>query len=351
MTSLALKKLSKEYTPGKLIFSDISLDIPEGEMLALLGPSGSGKTTLLRLIAGLTQPTQGDIFFDNESVLSIPAEKRGAAMVFQEHSIFPFMSVGENIAFGLRIKKLSRMEISRRVSDVLARVRLSGFEHRNPAEISGGQRQRVALARALVINPKILLLDEPLSNLESALRNDLRQMIRDLQTETGITTIFVTHDQSEAVAVADRVALLLNCSLRQVGKPRRFFDQPRDVEVARFFGGTNFIQGRKIGTYVQTHLGEFEISPSQLPDGDVLLTIRPEAITIGTNGHNSLPAKLVSSDYRGLNTHCEFQVNGDKFFVSAPPNYDCKVGERTFLHLGKESIHVMPKEEKNEERK
>ena len=178
-------------------------------------------------------------------------------------------------------------------------------------------------------------------NAEKALK--IADSIRDLQNESGITTIFVTHDQAEAVAVADRVALLLDGSLRQVGQPRSFFDHPRDVEVARFFGGTNFVQGKKYGTIVQTHLGELEIAPSQQPDGDVLLTIRPEAITIGANGHNNLPAKLISFDYRGLNTQCEYQVNGDRLIVAAHPNTHYKIGETTFLHLPKERIHLISK--------
>ncbi|MCP4356444.1 MAG: ABC transporter ATP-binding protein, partial [Chloroflexi bacterium] len=204
MTTLTLQNLTKEYAPGVTAVSDLNLTINEGELMVLLGPSGCGKTTTLRLISGLLQPTRGDVLFDGRSVLTVPPEKRNAVMVFQEHTLFPFMSVGDNVAYGLKMRKCNRAEIQERVAAALTAVQLPNFQNHWPDQLSGGQRQRVALARALIIRPRLLLLDEPLSNLDRSLREELRQMVRTLQQEAGITTLFVTHDQAEAVAIADR---------------------------------------------------------------------------------------------------------------------------------------------------
>lgn len=342
MTTLTLTDLTKEYAPGAFALTDLNLTAKSGEFLVLLGPSGSGKTTTLRLIAGLLQPSRGDILFNGRSILQTPAEKRGAVMVFQEHALFPFMSVGDNVAFGLKLKKLGRKAIQERVAEVLAAVQLPGFEDRWPDELSGGQRQRIALARALAVRPKILLLDEPLSNLEPRLRETLREMIRTLQKEAGITTLFVTHDQAEAVAVADRIALLFHGRLRQVGVPRSFYETPVDQQVARFFGGVNFLPGIKQGKVVQTDIGRLEVAHSDRPNGQVLLTIRPEAIEIGANGHNNLPAQVRSYSYRGLVAHCLAGVNGAELHVVAPPFRSYQEGEQIILHLPRERICLLP---------
>jgi ABC-type Fe3+/spermidine/putrescine transport system ATPase subunit len=345
MTTLTLINLTKEYSPSVPVLTDLNLAVGDGELLALLGPSGSGKTTTLRLIAGLLKPTRGDLLFDGRSVLKMPPEKRGAVMVFQEHTVFPFMSVAENVAFGLKLKRLNRAAIRAAVTEALASVQLSGFEDWWPDQLSGGQRQRVALARALAVRPKLLLLDEPLSNLEPGLREELRGMIRSLQQETGITTLFVTHDQAEAVAVADRIALLFDGQLRQVGPPRSFYETPADKQVARFFGGVNFLPGVKRGTMVQTAIGPLELTPSDWPDGDVLLTIRPEAIEIGANGHNNLAAHIKSYSYRGLVAYCGAGVNGVQLQVVAPPYRPYRKGESIMLHLPRERICLLPPEE------
>ncbi len=287
MTTLTLVNLTKAYTPGLPAISGLDLTIEEGQLLVLLGPSGCGKTTTLRLIAGLIQPTQGDILFDGRSILAVPPEKRSIGMVFQEASLFPFLSVGQNVAFGLKMRKLPREAITERVTAALKSVQLPGFEDRRPDQLSGGQRQRVALARALVIRPRLLLLDEPLTNLDPELRGDLREMIRSLQQDAGITTVFVTHDQAEAVAIADRIAVLMGGRLRQEGEPRDFYKRPADAAVARFFGADNFIPGIKQGQVVRTAFGPVNVPVSPMADGPVLLTIRAEAIEIGTNGQNT----------------------------------------------------------------
>ena len=226
MTTLTLVNLTKTYAPDITAVFGLDLTVHEGELMALLGPSGCGKTTTLRLIAGLLAPTSGNVLFNGRSVLSVPPEKREAVMVFQEQSLFPFMSVGDNVAYGLKMRRRPRTEIRQRVAAALTAVHLPGYEDRWPDQLSGGQRQRVALARALVIQPRLLLLDEPLNSLDPGLRFELQQMIRTLQQEVAITTLFVTHDQAEAVAIADRIGVMMNGRLQQVGSPSAFYEKP-----------------------------------------------------------------------------------------------------------------------------
>jgi ABC-type Fe3+/spermidine/putrescine transport system ATPase subunit len=342
MTTVTLTNLSKEYRPGVPVFSGVELNIVSGELLVLLGPSGSGKTTLLRLIAGLLQPTQGDILFNGHSMLATPPEKRRAVMVFQTHALFPFMSVGDNIAFGLKLQRVSREAIRAEVAQALAAVQLPGFADRWPDQLSGGQRQRVALARALAVRPQVLLLDEPLSNLEPGLREELRAMIRALQRRVGITTVFVTHDQAEAVAIADRIALLLDGYLRQVGPPRAFYERPEDEQVARFFGGVNFLPGVKQGSLVHTEIGALEVAQADYPDGYVLVTIRPEAIEVGANGHNNLAGYVQAYHYRGLAATCHVNINGVALQVMTPPFERYRQGEALTLHLPRERTCLLP---------
>ncbi|MBI3760540.1 MAG: ABC transporter ATP-binding protein [Chloroflexi bacterium] len=348
MTSLELDHLTYDYrsrSGAVRAVDDLSLTVASGELLALLGPSGSGKTTTLRLIAGLLRPAAGDVRFDGASALRLPPERRGAVMVFQSHLLFPFMSVGDNVAFGLRMRGCDRETIRRRVAEALALVRLPGFENRWPDELSGGERQRVALARALAVGPRLLLLDEPLSNLDAPLREELRAEFVALQKRVGITTIFVTHDQAEAVAVADRIALIFAGRLAQVSEPRAFYERPANAEVARFFGGVNFIPARKHGTRLETSFGPLEIGFCPLPDGPVIAIIRPEAIELTADGDNTLEARVTDYTYRGLIARCQARVDGLNLQVAAPPHTRYAVGDTVRLHLPKERIWLLPWEE------
>lgn len=214
MTVLSLNDVAMAYPMSAPLFEGLSLEVGHGELLALAGPSGCGKTTLLRIIAGLAEPTAGDVAFDGQSVLGLRPEQRETVMVFQDHTLFPFRDVGTNVAFGLRMRRVSKAERDQRVRDALAEVRLEGFERRWPAELSGGQRQRVALARALVVRPRLLLLDEPLSSLDPELRNEVRSTIRRIQNDHNITTVMVTHDRDDAEAIADRLLELHDGELR-----------------------------------------------------------------------------------------------------------------------------------------
>jgi ABC-type Fe3+/spermidine/putrescine transport system ATPase subunit len=234
-TAVTLDHLSLSYGSTQ-VFYDLGLQIRPSEMMALLGPSGCGKTSVLKIIAGLVQPTRGDVRFNGDSVVSIPAERREVVLVFQKPLLFPHMNVSENIAFGLKMRQTPEREIQRRVTEMLRLVQLEGYDARRPKELSGGQEQRVALARALVTRPRVLLLDEPFSALDEALRMELRILIQTLQTQTGVTTIFVTHDQSEAASISDRIALLLDGKIEQIGAPRDFYLEPKTIAAARFFG-------------------------------------------------------------------------------------------------------------------
>ncbi len=342
MTTLTLVNLTKEYEAGVTAVADLNLSLRDGELMVLLGPSGCGKTTTLRLISGLLAPTRGDVCFDGQSVLQIPAEKRGAVMVFQKDALFPFMSVAENVAFGLEMQKLAPSIIRERVAAALTAVQLPNYESRRPDQLSGGQRQRVALARALVIRPKLLLLDEPLSNLDRELRQELRQMICRLQKEAGITTLFVTHDQAEAVTIADRIGLMIDGRLRQIDKPQAFYERPADAQVAQFFGASNFIPGIKQGQRVQTPLGHFEVTASRFTDGPVLLTIRPEAIEVGCNGHNNVMAKVQACRYQGQSMQYQVAVNDICLHMVTAPYNGYQQGDSIVLHLPPERICLLP---------
>jgi ABC-type Fe3+/spermidine/putrescine transport system ATPase subunit len=309
MTGVTLTGLTKQYAGGYAV-RDLTLALPPGKITALLGPSGCGKTTTLKMIAGLIEPTAGDIAFDDASMVRVPAERRGAVMVFQNHLLFPYLSVAENVAFGLTLRGEPRAAIQRKVREMLARVRLAGFEERRPRQLSGGQAQRVALARALVVEPRVLLLDEPLSNLDAHLRDEMRELILDLQRQSGITTVFVTHDQAEAVLLADRVALMLDGVLQQQGEPRVFYEHPASVAVARFFGGAYFLVGRRAGPVVTTPLGNFRLASATQPDGPVVLTIRPENVRLCDAGaapdENTIAGVIAHCAYVG--THARFRV-------------------------------------------
>lgn len=235
MTEVKLQNLSVNYGRTQAL-REFTLTIGAGELVALLGPSGCGKTTVLKVVAGLLAPSGGEVLFDDASILPTLAERRGATMVFQKPLLFPHLTVAENVAFGLKMRRLGKAEIAKRVAEALQWVRLEGYERRKPNELSGGQEQRVSLARALVTEPRVLLLDEPFSALDENLRGEMRQLVRELQQRLHITAIFVTHDQREAFAVADRVALLLDGRIEQAGNPRDLLLEPASAPAAQFFG-------------------------------------------------------------------------------------------------------------------
>ncbi len=335
---LQLKDLSHRYSGG-LALSDLSLMVEPGEFAALLGPSGCGKTTALKIIAGLLGPTSGDVLVDGSSVLEVPPESRGAAMVFQEPLLFPHMSVEANVGFGLRMRNVSRDHTERRVKIALRRVRMEGFADRRPDELSGGQQQRVALARALVTEPRLLLLDEPLSALDANLREEMRELVKEVQREGAYTTIFVTHDQQEAVVLADRIALLFDGKLQMYDKPQAFYDRPASRRIAEFFGATNFIRGRVENGAVVTPLGRLRVARRTSP-GEVTLSIRPETVLL-EGGENSFPARVAHTAYLGTRISCGLDANGVHLRVALPPHTNVREGDRITVRLPAESLWVL----------
>ena len=349
MSSLTLKGLTKEYQPGVSALNNVDLDVTDGELLVLLGPSGCGKTTILRLIAGLLSPTSGDILFDGESVAHVPAERRNAIMVFQTHALFPYRSVGDNVGFGLKIQKLPKVEIETQVKNALEQVQLAGFENRRPDQLSGGQKQRVALARALVMQPRFLLLDEPLSSLDQSLRGEMRQLIKKLQRESGVTTLMVTHSQEEAVAMGDRIALLIEGEIRQVGTPDNFYLHPADETVARFFGippcnfvPATFVENREDGI-AQTPFGPLSINDQPEKDGAVTLIIRPEAIELvdpDSQAQNRILLEVEAWEFRGTHGRCVARCDGYELQFDTSPYQSLNRGDKIRVSIPADRITV-----------
>ncbi|MGC6466756.1 MAG: ABC transporter ATP-binding protein [Akkermansiaceae bacterium] len=304
MEEIRADKITKRF--GKVTaLKEVSLEIASGELFFLLGGSGCGKTTLLRCIAGLETPTEGRVFFGERDVTSLPTHKREAAMVFQSYALWPHMTVGQNIAFGLEERKVEKKEIQRRVEEALAMVKLEGFEKRGIDQMSGGQQQRVSLARALVVKPKCLLLDEPLSNLDAQLRLEMRSEIRRIVKENNLTGVYVTHDQAEALSMADRMAVMDSGEVVQVGPPEEIYRQPVSSYVAGFIGETNLLkgivrEGGQIETVTATLAGEPSVEDWNPPIGsEVIVSIRPEALKIVPVEGAALQGRITERVYLG----------------------------------------------------
>ena len=340
MSQVQLEQLGKRFADSaENVVSNINLMVNSGELVALLGSSGCGKTTTLRMIAGLIQPTTGDIRLDGQSILSLPPEKRNIGMVFQKPLLFGHMTVFENISFGLRMQRQTA-QFKFRVAQMLELVRLPGFEARRPGQLSGGQEQRVALARALITKPK-LLLDEPFSALDAHLRTEMRDLIMTCQRDLGTTMIFVTHDQEEAVILANRIAFMSNGTVHQFDTPKKFFEYPRDQVVARFFGGLNFITGIGRNGLLETPLGLLKVA-RVVPDGAARVTIRPEAMRIvPTSGANTVQARVIAQTYLGTHKRYRCIANGLELQINVSPSSSYGVGDDVFLYLHPENLWLL----------
>ena len=302
MTTVSIQALVKRYGSSTAV-NGISLDIERGEFISLLGPSGCGKTTTLKCLAGFESVDDGRILFDGRDVAQLPPEQRDIGMVFQNYALFPHMTVAGNLAFGLEMRGKPRAEITERVRAVLDLVQLAGLGARYPRELSGGQQQRVALARALVIEPKILLLDEPLANLDATLRDEMRTFIRDLQKRVGISTLYVTHDQAEAMTMSDRVVVMFGGQIAQVDTPEAVYDRPASAAVARFVGQANVVQGRVAGAdgerLIESPLGRLPM-PQRLglaSGTSVSVIARPQAIALTAVAAGTPLAGTVAARY------------------------------------------------------
>ena len=352
MVEIELENLTKKFT-GEEVIKGLDLTIEPQELVALLGPSGCGKTTTLNLISGLLAPEEGDILFDGESVLDVPTETRDAILVFQDYLLFPHLNVEDNISFGLRMDDADETEISQRVNELLDLVGLAGYEKKSPHNLSGGQQQRVALARALAINPKVLLLDEPFSNLDANLRSDMQEFIRNLHLEEEMTTIFVTHDRDEAMLIADRIAVMNEGVIEQYGTAEELYKHPETKFVADFFGKANYLPGRIKEDKFDCAAGSLPIEDDLAAGGIDLredkkleVMIRPEFIEFagtGAESNSQVHLEGIISDKRfvGERIFYEVLVNGQVLNLTVLPPCQFAVEEKVELVLDINNLWYM----------
>ena len=351
---IRIKNAVKRYGENTVI-KDLSVEIKEGEFFTLLGPSGCGKTTLLRMIAGFNSIEGGDFFFGERRVNDMDPAKRNIGMVFQNYAIFPHMTVEGNVAFGLKNRKVPKEKISRRVDEILKKVHIDNLRDRLPQNMSGGQQQRVALARAIVIEPDVLLMDEPLSNLDAKLRKEMRLEIRNIQKKLNVTTIFVTHDQEEALTMADTIAIMNGGVVEQLGSPLEMYEHPNTQFVASFIGGTNLIEGEVVtseGNAVTVRCGKTMLrgltNNTLTPGQKVITSQRPERLRLHANGEtggNCVRGKITTRVYLGASIRFVVEdEEGRNIIVDLPINEDLeiyKTGAPCFVIWDSDDCHVL----------
>ena len=340
-TNIKIRDAVKKYGDN-VIISDLSLDIKEGEFFTLLGPSGCGKTTLLRMIAGFNSIEGGDFYFGDTRINDMDPAKRNIGMVFQNYAIFPNMTVEKNVAFGLKNRKLPKDEIAEKTDKFLKLMKIDEYRERMPERLSGGQQQRVALARALAITPDVLLMDEPLSNLDAKLRVEMRTVIKEIQNSVGITTVYVTHDQEEAMAVSDRIAVMNAGFIQQIGTPKVLYQRPANLFVSTFIGHTNVIDAElkdKDGKAYLALPGGYEVEiptirKEEIKDRKVKASIRPEELVVNENNVDGLEAVVDDAVFLGLNTHYFVHLNdGTKAEIIQESQIDSMIKKGTKVKL------------------
>ncbi len=341
---IRLQDLVMEFD-GERILDGINLCIQDHEFLTLLGPSGCGKTTTLRIIGGFLNATGGDVLFDGERTNDVPPYKRQVNTVFQRYALFPHLDVFDNIAFGLKVAKLSKSEIYERVQEMLGIVGLKGYEHRRVESLSGGQQQRVAIARALVNRPKVLLLDEPLAALDLRLRKDMQNELKRIQQSLGITFIYVTHDQEEALSMSDTVVVMDKGRIQQIGKPEDIYNEPENAFVADFIGESNILDGVMLSDYKVRFFGRvFDcVDAGFAPNESVDVVIRPEDIDFVPPQEGHLVGTVTSITFKGLNYDIIVEFRGFKWLIQTTDFHG--VGETVGIRLNPEDIHIMRKSE------
>ena len=346
---ISIKHAVKKYQDFTAI-PDLSLEIKPGEFFTLLGPSGCGKTTLLRMIAGFNSIEGGEFYFGDRLINDLDPAKRNIGMVFQNYAIFPHLTVRKNVAFGLQNRKLPKDQIDKQTDKFLKLMKIDQFADRLPEKLSGGQQQRVALARALAIEPDVLLMDEPLSNLDAKLRVEMREVIKEIQNSLGITTVYVTHDQEEAMAVSDRIAVMSEGVIQQVGSPKTLYQRPGNLFVSTFIGRTNVIEAKVIEGGIEFKDG-FRLPMNNLVDcaaGDeVIASIRPEELVINEHGENGIDATVAYSTFLGLNTHYFVDLSdGQRAEIIQESKIDDIIENGTKIKLGvkAEKINVFTKD-------
>ena len=341
---IELKAISKSYD-GVTVLDSINLHIYDNEFLTLLGPSGCGKTTTLRMIGGFETPDSGDVLFLGERINDLPAHKRNVNTVFQRYALFPHLNVFDNIAFPLKEKKVPREEIEQKVTEMLQLVKLTGFEKRNVTNLSGGQQQRVAIARALVSRPQVLLLDEPLGALDLKLRKDMQQELKSIQKATGITFIFVTHDQEEALSMSDTIVVMSDGRIQQIGTPTDIYNEPKNAFVADFIGESNIVDGVMREDFKVTFSGHtFECVDKGFEKNEpVDVVVRPEDVDIVPLEKGMLQGLITSVTFMGVHYEIIVDINGFKWMIQTT-DYAAE-GEKVGIYIEPDAIHIMKKSE------
>ncbi len=349
--AVTIRNLNKRFAspdaPGQDVHAvrDANLEVEPGKLVTLLGPSGCGKTTLLRMIAGFEEPTSGDILFGDRRMNNVAPNRRDAGMVFQSYAIFPHLSVYENVVFGLRLKKLSDTELTARADKVLAVSGLTSMANRSPSQLSGGQQQRVALARAIVMEPRVLLFDEPLSNLDAKLRDQMRVEIRDIQQRLGITALYVTHDQIEAMSISDRIVVMNGGLIEQIGTPREVYARPATRFVAEFIGKANFLQASVVDSQMVSVGGiPLPLANTAKSGEQLTLVLRPEALALSETA-GDFPATVRRAMFLGNIAEYLIDVDGlGEWLVDSPNPGETGLfepGSRLFVSLSRGSLHAL----------
>ena len=356
-TVVKLENISKSYEKGKYVIKNLSLDVYEGEFLTLLGSSGCGKTTILRMISGLEHVTDGKVYIDDKDVTEVDPTKREVNTIFQNFALFPHMTVYENVSFGLKMKKINKQEIKERVTEVLKLVELDGFEERYPSQLSGGQQQRVAIARGIIMNPKVLLLDESLASLDLKLKKMMQIELKKIQKKLGITFIYVTHDQDEALTMSDRIIIIEKGVIKQEGSPKEIYEHPNSVFVADFIGESNIFKSTIIHIDENKTIVDFDGKHFSIPRDEkdklgkmVNIMVRPENVTISTEPfQNAIKGVIKTIVYDGSITKLFVDNEGDfDLRVTVKGSVDYKEGDTTYIIVDDKDI-VAIREENHEE--